>query len=193
MLIIPSSTLRSRYIRTIPIGTVVKDPVNGHSYLIEEKKLNNNSLVKVATAYIGNEPPIELTVDEQHLKIINPKRANVNMILKNRVAELEEKVSILNSQLKTRSKYEQIKHLMNGDEYYEDEKYLYLVKDGIIWPIKNNGSFEHTKGELDEYVKTAWKSPQLLHSLILGQKRLQPKLLDSLSKDSMEKEIQFSS
>ena len=60
---------------------------------------------------------------------------------------------------------------MNGDEYYEDEKYLYLVKDGIIWPIKNNGSFGHTKGELDEYVKTAWKSPQLLHSLILGYKR----------------------
>ena len=54
MLVIPSSTLRSRYIRTIPIGTVVKDPVNGHAYLIEEKKLNNNSLVKVATPYIGN-------------------------------------------------------------------------------------------------------------------------------------------
>jgi hypothetical protein len=48
MLVIPSSTLRSKYIRTIPIGTVVKDPVNGHSYLVEEKKLNNNSLVKVS-------------------------------------------------------------------------------------------------------------------------------------------------
>ena len=115
------------------------------------------------------------------------------MILKNRVAELEEKVSKLNSQLKTRSKYEQIKHLMNGDEYYEDEKYLYLVKDGIVWVMKNNGSYEHTKSELDQHVKATWKSPELLHSLILGQKRLQTKLLDLLSKDSLEKEIQFSS
>jgi hypothetical protein len=49
------------------------------SYIIEEKKLNNNSLVKVATPYIGNEDPIELTVDEQHLKIMNPNRANVNI------------------------------------------------------------------------------------------------------------------
>jgi hypothetical protein len=115
ILVIPSSTLRSKYIRTIPIGTVVKDPVNNHSYIIEVKKLNKNSLVKVN--YIGNEDPIELTVDEQHLKIMNPKRANVNLILKSRITELEEKVTSLNSLLKTRSKYEQIKHLMNGDEY----------------------------------------------------------------------------
>jgi hypothetical protein len=77
ILVIPSSTLRSKYIRTIPIGTVVKDPVNNHSYIIEEKKLNKNSLVKVATLY---EDPIELTVDEQHLKLMNPNRANVNLI-----------------------------------------------------------------------------------------------------------------
>jgi hypothetical protein len=145
MLSIPSSTLRSRYIRTIPIGTVVKDPVNGHAYIIEEKKLNNNTLVKVATPYNGIEPSIELTVDEHHLKIINPKKANVNMNLKNRITELEEKVSMLHSQLKSQSKYEQIKNLMNDDEYYEDERYLYLVKDGIVWPIKKNGSFEHSK------------------------------------------------
>jgi hypothetical protein len=82
---------------------------------------------------------------------------------------------------------------MNDDEYYEDEKYLYLVKDGIVWPIKKNGSFEHSKRELEDYVKTTWKSPDLLHSLIMGQKRLQTKLLDLLSKDSIEKEVQFSS
>ena len=29
----------------------------------------------MATPYIGNEDPIELTVDEQHLPIMNPKRA----------------------------------------------------------------------------------------------------------------------
>lgn len=193
MLVIPSSTLRSRYIRTIPVGTVVKDPVNGHSYIVEEKKLNNNSLVKVATPYIGNEAPIELTVDEQHLKVVNPRRANVNLILKNRITELEEKVTSLNSMLKSRSKYEQIKHLMNGDEYYEDDKYMYLVRDGIVWPTRIKGTCEDTKKDLDEYIQTTWKSPQHLHALILGQKRLQSKLLDTLSKDCIEKQVQFSS
>jgi hypothetical protein len=36
---------------------------------MEEKKLTNNSLVKVASPYIGNEPSNELTVDEHHLKM----------------------------------------------------------------------------------------------------------------------------
>ena len=49
-LVIPSSTLRSKYItniKTIPIVSVIKDPLNGHSYIVEEKKLNN-ALSKVA-------------------------------------------------------------------------------------------------------------------------------------------------
>ena len=82
---------------------------------------------------------------------------------------------------------------MNGDEYYEDEKYMYLVRDGIVWPMRLKGTNEDTKKELHEYVNMTWKSPENLHALILGQKRLQSKLLDTLSKDSLEKEIQFSS
>jgi hypothetical protein len=106
---------------------------------------------------------------------------------------LEEKVTFLNSLLKTRSNYEQIKHLMNGDEYYEDEKYLYLVRDGIVWPMRLKGTYEDTKKELDEYVRTTWKAPEQLHALILGQKKLQYKLLDTLSKDCIEKQVQFTS
>lgn len=57
--------------------------------------------------------------------------------------------------------------VMNDDEYYEDERYLYIVKDGIVWPTKKNGYFGHTKKELEDYVKTTWKSPDLLYSFIL--------------------------
>jgi hypothetical protein len=39
---------------------------------------------------------------------------------------------------------------MNGDEYYEDEKYMYLVRDGIVWPMRLKGTYEDTKKELDE-------------------------------------------
>ena len=93
-LVIPSSTLRSKYIRTIPIGSVIKDPLNGHSYIVEEKKLNN-ALSKVASPYFGDTEPTEITVEEKHLKLVNPKRANVNALMKNRISELEAKVQEL--------------------------------------------------------------------------------------------------
>jgi hypothetical protein len=46
----------------------------------------------------------EITVEEKHLKLVNPKRANVNAIMKNRINALEAKVQELNSQLGSRSK-----------------------------------------------------------------------------------------
>ena len=113
-LVIPSSTLRSKYITTIPIGSVIKDPLNGHSHIVEEKKLNN-ALSKVASPYFGDTEPTEITVEEKHLKLVNPKRANVNAIMKNRIKELEAKVQELNSQLGSRSKYD----LMKLERNYE--------------------------------------------------------------------------
>ncbi|KAI8892017.1 hypothetical protein BC833DRAFT_408032 [Globomyces pollinis-pini] len=178
-LVIPFSTLRSKYIRTIPIGSVIKDPLNGHSYIIEEKKLNN---ALKAT---------EITVEEKHLKLVNPKRANVNALMKNRISELEAKVQELNNQLGSRSKYEQIKNLMNGEEFFEDEKYLFTIGNGIVYAMKNTGDLGGTKEQLRDYVTSTWNDPQLLHSVMLAQQRLQTKLLNLLSKDSIEKVITF--
>ena len=189
-LVIPSSTLRSKYIRTIPIGSVIKDPLNGHSYIVEEKKLNN-ALSKVASPYFGDTEATEITVEEEHLKLVNPKRANVNALMKNRINELEAKVQELNSQLGSRSKYEQIKNLMNGEEFFEDEKYLFTIGNGIVYGMKNTGDLDETREKLRDYVTSTWNDPQLLHSVMLAQQRLQTKLLNLLSKDSIEKVITF--
>lgn len=155
-LVIPSSTLRSKYIRTIPIGSVIKDPLNGHSYIVEEKKLNN-ALSKVASPYFGDTEPTEIIVDEKHLKLVNPKRANVNALMKNRINELEAKVQELNSQLGSRSKYEQIKNLMNGEEFFEDEKYLFTIGNGIVYGMKNTG-------DLDENYETMLLQLGMIHN-----------------------------
>ena len=100
-------------------------------YKVEER-IQNNCLSKIAVPYHGDEQPMELEqVEEKHLKLANPKRHNVNLLLKNRISELEEKVEQLNSKLSNRSKYEQIKQHLNGDIYYEGPKYLYSIQDGI--------------------------------------------------------------
>ena len=54
-----------------------------------------------------------------------------------------------------------------------------------------NGSLEESELELEAFIKSTWKNPDVLHSLMLGQKRLQSKLLELLSKESIEKEIVF--
>ena len=39
-MIIPSTTVKSRFLKTLPVGTIYKDPRNNHIYIIEEKKIN---------------------------------------------------------------------------------------------------------------------------------------------------------
>jgi hypothetical protein len=60
-LIIPSTTVKSRFLKTLPVGTIYKDPRNGHSYIIEEKKINE-CLSKTGVPYIGSDAPIEIHV-----------------------------------------------------------------------------------------------------------------------------------
>jgi hypothetical protein len=134
---IPACNLRSKYIRTIPINQVITDPVNGLKYIIEEKRLSNGSLSKVATPYFGTDEGLQLLeVDQHHLKIANPRRCNPSILMKNRIAELEDKVTLLNNQLSSSSKYEQIKNYMGDEKYHTDEKYLYTARDGIVYAAK---------------------------------------------------------
>ncbi|EGF82742.1 hypothetical protein BATDEDRAFT_22852 [Batrachochytrium dendrobatidis JAM81] len=103
------------YIRTIPINQVILDPVNKLKYIIEEKRSNNNTLSKVASPYFGDEEPLVLEVSDESLKIANPNRFNPSVLMKNRIAELKDKVVQLNNHLSPSSKYERIKYYL-GDE-----------------------------------------------------------------------------
>jgi hypothetical protein len=129
---------------------VIVDPVNKQKYVIEERKLQNNSLAKVASPYFGDEDGIEVQVEEQYLKLANPKRANPSLIMKHRIAELEAKVMELNQHLSTKSIYEQIKNYMNGEIYFDDRKYLYSARDGIVFALRIHCSMEETERLLEE-------------------------------------------
>jgi hypothetical protein len=73
--------------------------------------------------------------------------------------------------------YEQIKDFMDGEEYFEDEKYLFTLKDGIVYPMRKTDNLDETKNQLREYISSTWKCPERLHHLMTRQNRLQKKLL----------------
>ena len=81
-MIIPSCSLRSKYIKTIPIGSLIEDPKNHNIYKVVEKRLpNSSSFVKVAVNHINQSPddpiPIKLeNVPEECFKCDNVKKAN---------------------------------------------------------------------------------------------------------------------
>jgi hypothetical protein len=56
-LVIPSSSVKSNYLRTLPIGTVFQDPTNTYKYKVEEKKVNN-TMTKVAVPFLGPEQAV---------------------------------------------------------------------------------------------------------------------------------------
>ena len=63
---IPATTIRFKYLKSIPVMSVYQDP-NGHKYQIQEKKINQ-TLTKVGTPYFGNEEGKQLTeLDPKHI------------------------------------------------------------------------------------------------------------------------------
>ena len=48
-MIIPSTTVKSRFLKTLPVGTIYKDPRNNHIYIIEEKKINTGEFLRLTS------------------------------------------------------------------------------------------------------------------------------------------------
>ena len=54
MINLPSTTVRSKYLRTLPINTVYVDPKNGHRYQVIERRVGN-VMLKAALNYLDND------------------------------------------------------------------------------------------------------------------------------------------
>ena len=54
MLNLPSTTVRSKYLRALPINTVYLDPKNGHKYQVIERRVGS-VLLKAALNYLDKE------------------------------------------------------------------------------------------------------------------------------------------
>ena len=86
---LPSTSIKAKYLRTIPVSSVYRDP-NGYNYQVVEKKMNN-SLIKSAQHYLGQEiePIILQDIPEDMLKKDNPNKANITKLMKSSINELE--------------------------------------------------------------------------------------------------------
>ena len=80
--------IESRFLKTLAVGTVYKDPRNGNVYIIQEKKVND-CLSKVGGAYSGSQVAIDIVVPDKYMKMEGIKRANIMTVMKEKVDALE--------------------------------------------------------------------------------------------------------
>ncbi|TPX63881.1 hypothetical protein CcCBS67573_g08562 [Chytriomyces confervae] len=77
---IPSTTVRNRFLKTLPIGTIYKDPRNEHHYEVQERKINT-TLSKVGVPYFGSNQPLVIDVPEKWMKMVNPVRDKIKKLM----------------------------------------------------------------------------------------------------------------
>ena len=120
---IPSTSVRSKYLKRLPVVTVYKDPKSKFNYEDIEKQMNN-SLVKVAVPYLSSEKqPILLDeIPAEYLKLDSVPKANILKSNKIRLMELEEtnKQFVLNQD---KTLYQRI---MDNLNVYNDSSYPLL-------------------------------------------------------------------
>ena len=91
MLNLPCSNPRSKYINNLLTDTIYLDPRNNHIYQVVEKRVNN-SLLKVAYNYVGNEEAVVLDdVPDSMFRLENPIEVNPSKLLKGKIFSLKEK------------------------------------------------------------------------------------------------------
>ena len=112
--VIPSTTVRAKFLKTMPVGTVYNDPGNSHKYKVEEK-MAGSALTKIGVACFGDEESIDIDVPEKLIKLVNPKRCNIMTQMKLRITALEQEIQTFKG---TQSPLDKIKTLLEGEEYY---------------------------------------------------------------------------
>lgn len=162
MINLPSTTVRSKYLRTLPINTVYVDPKNGHKYQVVERRVGSVML----KASINNEiEAIQLeNITPDMLKVDNIKKANINKSMKMKIHTLEDKVRrLLLSQHK--SLYHRIKELLGDVDYYESDDLIYCLHSGMVLPMKRKHypTKEHAQSSLSKKVDLIFDEPKTLH------------------------------
>lgn len=188
---IPSTTLRAKYIRTLPINSVYKDPKNDQNYIVVERKLNN-SFSKTAEPYFEDkiEAMVLENIPEDMMKIDNPIKANPNKILKSRIQSLEDKCRVL-LQNQCKSLYHRIKELLD-DNYHETSDCFYLLHSGLVLPFKkvHYPTIADAKRAVDKKVRAIFSDIEILPKVMEKQHKLQQKLYQIImNNDNVSDEV----
>jgi hypothetical protein len=160
-------------LKTLPIGTIYKDPRNNYSYQVQEKKFNEN-LVKNAVAYFGELEPITIDVPPKHMKLEHPQRTNIMVVMKDKITNLEQiNQDLLSSKSSSSfaSRFQQIKQLLGEKNYFETDDHMYFHdNDGIVYYIPKKGkSRKELFSFIRKYIKSVWKNPHLLNKIVEKQ------------------------
>ncbi|EGF76738.1 hypothetical protein BATDEDRAFT_28179 [Batrachochytrium dendrobatidis JAM81] len=92
---ITTTSLRSKYLQTLVVNSVLIKPKNGQKYHVVERNLTNH-LVKVATHYVCNdiEPITHEIIPRYMFKSDNPIKVDPNKLLKSNIQFLDENTLI---------------------------------------------------------------------------------------------------
>lgn len=182
-MILPSTSLRTKYIRSLPIGCLFIDPRTNLVYKVIEKRLSSNSYAKVAVnhvnAHAGDPEPIKLEdVPESMFKCENLNKANINKSMKNKILTLEERLKKLMS-YQSKSLYRRIKELLD-DNFYETDNTIYILHSGLVLPFKRDyyPTLRDAKDNLDQMVHRLFKDTKMLPKVMEKQHSVQEKLYD---------------
>jgi hypothetical protein len=180
---IPATSLRSKYIKTLPVGCCYKDPKSGYNYQVIEKKLNN-TLVKVAVACIGSDKQV-ITLDDvpdEFFKLEHPQKANIMKVMKNRLMILQQQNQRL---LEERNKplYQRIKEISKEKNFFETDDMYYCLQSGMVLPMKKKQypSVESALSKLDDSIDKIFKDSKLLCKAMAKQHSIQSNLFKLLS------------
>ncbi|KAI8611256.1 hypothetical protein BC830DRAFT_1068978 [Chytriomyces sp. MP71] len=77
---VPSTSVRNRFLKTLPIGTVYVDPRNSPKYKIQERKINT-TLSKVGVPYFGSKEAITVTIPESMMKMKLPLLEQIKQLM----------------------------------------------------------------------------------------------------------------
>ena len=173
---IPATKVRSKFLKSLPLGTCFLDPTTNYAYQVIEKKLNN-TLVKTAVPYLGKEEPIELDVPLNMLKQANPVKANISKIMKSKIQSLEDKCRELMKN-QHRALYHRLKDLLDND-FYEDDECFYLLHSGLVLPFKKKryGTVEDAKEDIDKLINHLFSDKKLLKKMMEKQCSIQSDLM----------------
>ena len=182
MLIIPSTAVMSKFLKTLPINSIYVDPINSHKYIVEEKE-HNGTLLKVANPYLGPEDGITINPPNELIKSQNVTRSNPMTRMKERISFLENQVKELleKESSPTMSMYSHLNNMVGKDKYKEFDNDLFKLDNGVIFHLTK----DRTKGDceqcLDELISFCWKDADKLASVMKRQHKIQKKLLAHLT------------
>ncbi|EGF76703.1 hypothetical protein BATDEDRAFT_28306 [Batrachochytrium dendrobatidis JAM81] len=133
------------------MDTIYLDPRNNHIYQVVEKRVNN-SLLKVAYNYVGNEEAVVLDdVPDSMFRLENPIEVNPSKLLKGRILSLENNTSLLCGI--NINHYKRIKEMI-GDSCYETNDTIYSLHYGCI----SAKDFDQEANTLCQFVWYCWSS-----------------------------------